>query len=418
MDVDDQARAVRKLTKRLGREPLREEVSAYVARKRARQEDRERTTSKAQRRLQKRLGRDPTSEEVDEYLDHKSKKKMKQMESNHQVEQEQEEQAQDVFQGSILLFYGYISPPWTSQHQNECIEFAKRVLTQNKCTGRLRVAREGLNATLTGPTEGIRAFARELAERYPEKFEKQFKFVDGQPERVMEKELKVFPVQELVTYGFAPHRGKIKRTGNHLPPALYHQAMSDPNAVMIDVRNFNESVIGKFAPPGVEVLDPKMRRSTEFPKWVDDNLDKLKDKKVLMYCTGGIRCERASAYLVEKGLEDVNQLDGGIHRYLEEYVEDGGHWIGSNYTFDKRFAHGADNAEVISTCVVCESPWQRYQARKKCSMCKMEVLVCRQCQRLDSLKGDERKPIDPTKLVCPLCKDPASRKIHKYGRHG
>jgi predicted sulfurtransferase len=90
--------------------------------------------------------------------------------------------------------------------------------------------------------------------------------------------------------------------------------MSDPNAIMIDVRNYNESIIGKFAPPGIPVLDPLMRRSTEFPKWVDDNLPKLQGKKVLMYCTGGIRCERASAYLLERGLTDVNQLEGGIHR--------------------------------------------------------------------------------------------------------
>jgi predicted sulfurtransferase len=72
--------------------------------------------------------------------------------------------------------------------------------------------------------------------------------------------------------------------------------MEDPNAVMIDVRNFNESLIGRFAPPGVAVLDPKMRKSTEFPKWVDDNIAKLQGKKVLMYCTGGIRCERASDF--------------------------------------------------------------------------------------------------------------------------
>jgi hypothetical protein len=68
---------------------------------------------------------------------------------------------------------------------------------------------------------------------------------------------------------------------------------------------------------------------------------------------------QASAYLVEKGLTDVNQLEGGIHRYLERYVDDGGYWIGKNYTFDKRFSHGANKCDVVSSCVLCEAPWER-----------------------------------------------------------
>ena len=77
----------------------------------------------------------------------------------------------------------------------------------------------------------------------------------------------------------------------------------------------------------------------------------------------------------------LDQLDGGVHRYLEEFKEDGGHWKGKNYTFDKRFGHGADNAECISECVHCGEPWERYQANAKCTKCKMEVLFCRRCQR-------------------------------------
>jgi predicted sulfurtransferase len=107
--------------------------------------------------------------------------------------------------------------------------------------------------------------------------------------------------------------------------------MSDPNAVVIDVRNFNETLIGRFAPDltgGAAVLNPAMRRSTEFPAWVAQHEEELRGKRVLMYCTGGVRCERASAYVRTKlGMDaDVSQLAGGIHRYLEAYSEDGGHW--------------------------------------------------------------------------------------------
>ena len=116
-----------------------------------------------------------------------------------------------------------------------------------------------------------------------------------------------------------------------------------------------------------------------------------------MYCTGGVRCERASAFIRNKGVENVFQLEGGIHRYLEAFPEDGGHWVGKNYTFDKRFSHGAEQAEVISSCVYCEKPWDRYQAGKKCMKCSMEVIFCRDCQR-------SKPPPPDSKLFCPLCK--------------
>lgn len=148
---------------------------------------------------------------------------------------------------------------------------------------------------------------------------------------------------------------------------------------------------------GAVVLDPCMRRSTEFPQWVKDHHDELKDKKVLMYCTAGVRCERASSFLKHQGINNVYQLDGGIHRYLDAFPEDGGFWVGKNYTFDKRFNHGALNAETISKCVYCDKPWDRYQAQKKCGKCAMEVLLCKECQKI--------KPNIPKfKLICPLCK--------------
>ena len=330
---------------------------------------------------------------------------------------------------TILLFYGYVTPLWTKTELENAVKWAYENLSSEGCTGRLRVAREGVNGTLTGPRSGIRAFTAALAARYPEHFGgtyNQFKYVDNLPESQMLSGLKVWPVAELVTYGFEEHKkkrrkqpgacsasnasnasrreerknGEAPKGGTHLSPEMYHKALKDPSAVVIDVRNFNESLIGKFAPAGgATVLDPEMRRSTEFPQWVDKNIDKLRGKKVLMYCTGGIRCERASAYLTsECGLEDVNQLEGGIHRYLETFSGDGGHWVGKNYTFDKRFSHGAARSETISECVICKAPWERYQAHLKCSRCKMEVLVCKTCTR-----NKKTKPIQKSALFCPLC---------------
>lgn len=315
-------------------------------------------------------------------------------------------------QVTILLFYAYCSKPMSDKAVNAAIDFCRTSLEKNGCTGRLRIAREGYNATLTGSADGIRGFTTSLSTLDYDTFgdnRTDFKYVDGLPPNQRLKGLKVWFVNEIVTYGFDTRKAPLDKRGTHLSPTDFHKALEDPNAVVIDVRNFNETLIGKFVPPGDDalkvgtsdgsqkVLDPCMRRSTEFPKWVDDNRHKLDGKKVLMYCTGGVRCERASAFMRNKGIQNVFQLEGGIHRYLEAFKDDGGHWKGKNYTFDRRFSHGADKCDVISRCVVpnCKKPWDRYQAKEKCRSCAMEVLVCRDCQR-----GKIYKKPD---LLCPLC---------------
>lgn len=296
---------------------------------------------------------------------------------------------------TILLFYAYCEPQMTRSAQDQMIADCHGCLSRLGITGRLRVAREGFNATLTGPTPAIRDFTTFLRKADPRTFgETDFKYVDGQTANKRLKDLKVWPVTEIVTYGFDPADAPLDMRGTHLPPRDFHKAMEDSNSIMIDVRNFNESLIGKFAPPGGPVLDPHMRRSTEFPEWVEKNKKELEGKKVLMYCTGGVRCERASAFMRSKGVQNVFQLEGGIHRYLDEFPEDGGYWKGKNYTFDRRFSHGAQDSEVISACVVCQAPWDRYQAQLECAKCHMEVLVCKSCQR-----GKISKP----SLKCPLC---------------
>ena len=308
---------------------------------------------------------------------------------------------------SILLFYAYCSPLMSAAAQDKAIAHCHHILTQNGVTGRLRVGREGFNGTLTGPHDGVRVFTAALRTYDKATFgETDFKYVDHQPDNQLLKGLKVFPVREIVTYGFDPRDAPLDMRGTHLTPKDFHTALAEPNSVVIDVRNFNETAIGRFAPPGpdrlddgtTKYLDPMMRRSTEFPVWLDQNKHLLEGKKVLMYCTAGVRCERASAFMRNKGVENVFQLEGGIHRYLDAFPEDGGYWIGKNYVFDKRFSHGAAHPAVdtISTCVYCQKPWDRYQAQKTCAKCSMEVILCKDCQ-----KG---KPAPPKeKLICPLC---------------
>ena len=124
----------------------------------------------------------------------------------------------------------------------------------------------------------MRSFTDELRRYQPHNFgETDFKYVDNLPRNQLLKGklifknigLKVWPVTEIVTYGFKPEEAPLNLGGIHLKPEDYHKKMTESNTVMIDVRNFNESAIGKFAPPITTVFDPMMRRSTEFPKWVD-----------------------------------------------------------------------------------------------------------------------------------------------------
>ena len=330
----------------------------------------------------------------------------------------EEENKKDVDKSgvSLLLFYAYIEPEWDEPTHKRVIKWAKGVLEGCKTTGRLRIAKEGLNGTLTGPYDGLRQFASCLRAYDPENFsDVDFKFTDGLPEGQRFPELRVFAVDEIVKYGLGGDRTpSIKKHGGvHLMPKDYHKKMEEPNTVIIDVRNSYEAAIGRFNPPkgGAEYIDPKMRLSTEFPDFIDKNLEKLKDKQVMMFCTGGIRCERASAYLNSKGhTKGVFQCQGGIDKYLKHFEKDGGYWIGKNYTFDKRFAHGAsgvvgtEKETIVGECVSCGKEWDKYRGKRRCPQCAVPLLICYACQSKDKHKSS----------LCALCKeDKANGKLFK-----
>jgi predicted sulfurtransferase len=256
---------------------------------------------------------------------------------------------------SLLLFYAYVEPGWNSKQHHDTIKWAEGILSSNAVTGRLRVSREGFNGTLTGSYDGIRNWTSALRGYYNGYFKNMqdgddFKYTDNLPAGQAFPKLKVFPVLELVNYGLGVDDPPPISTkgGVHLAPADYNNKLKEANTVVIDIRNTYEADIGRFQPVegGAEYIDPKMRVSTEFPQWAKDNVERLKDKQVLMYCTGGIRCERASALFRSLGHDQVFQLKGGIHKYLEDFSDGAGsQWVGQNYTFDKRFAHGTAKKE-------------------------------------------------------------------------
>jgi len=141
----------------------------------------------------------------------------------------------------------------------------------------------------------------------------------------------------------------VTNSGTHVPASEWNELIRDPDTVVVDTRNDYEVTIGTFE----GAINPVTRSFGDFPAWIAQHPE-LKDKRLAMFCTGGIRCEKATAYLKENGFKDVYQLDGGILRYLETEDEATSLWMGECYVFDRRVSvgHGlvAGNLEVCPGC--------------------------------------------------------------------
>lgn len=318
-----------------------------------------------------------------------------------------------------VLFYQYVEPMWSKAQLKRTLAHMETLGAELGITGRGRVALEGVNCTLTGPPvacrqycEGLRAFdARVFAET-------DFKLTDGVPANKAFKALTLKRTEELVAYGLGGDKAPLLKQSKakHVEAHEYHRMLEKPNTVVIDVRNYYETDIGRIVPPpgGAEFLDPKMRNSHEFPKWLAQprTQEQLAGKHVMMYCTGGIRCERASALVHQmqratEGLqvEGISMVRGGIDRYMKTFPE-GGYWQGKNYLFDLRGEQVPDlkpkerlAEEVRSVCCLCSAPFNVYQGKYCCSRkeCKVPVIVCHKCCGSGAHKR--------ATLLCPLCKE-------------
>ena len=142
--------------------------------------------------------------------------------------------------------------------------------------------------------------------------------------------------------------------------------------VILDARNAFEAEIGKFT----DALIPNIQHFREFPDYIENNLDQFKNKQVLMYCTGGIRCERATTLLKSKNIaKEVYQIEGGIHRYAEEFPD--GFFRGKNYVFDGRIAMKI-NDDILSNCISCKQPFDEYTICVN-AKCNNHFIACKTC---------------------------------------
>jgi hypothetical protein len=199
------------------------------------------------------------------------------VESSHldYVVKSEHERQVDPHNVTLLLFYQYVEPPWTETAYQHALTTVQQLGEQHGLSGRMRVAKEGLNCTLTAVhgREAMLNFCQALRKWQPTIFSQtEFKLTHHLPQAQAFKELKIIPVVELVHYGLDGRKAPpiTQYHGQHLEPADYHKKMTEDDTVMIDVRNHYEAQIGHFDPPAATWVDPNMRKSTEFPVWLDD----------------------------------------------------------------------------------------------------------------------------------------------------
>ena len=222
-------------------------------------------------------------------------------------------------------------------------------MLSNEVKGTLLLANEGINGTIAGTATGIESVLAFLQqdERLAGISTKLSYHQDNPFQRT-----KVKLKNEIVTMGVEgidPNQV----VGTYVKPNEWNALISDPEVLLVDTRNDYEIEIGTFK----NAINPNTENFREFPEYVKNNLDKNKHKKVAMYCTGGIRCEKSTAYLKEQGFEEVYHLEGGILKYLEEVPESETMWQGECFVFDGRVAvnHNLEQGEY-DQCFACRYP--------------------------------------------------------------
>ncbi|MDR8524191.1 oxygen-dependent tRNA uridine(34) hydroxylase TrhO [Shewanella fidelis] len=224
-----------------------------------------------------------------------------------------------------------------------------KLMQESEIKGTLLLAQEGINGTVAGSQSAIEHLLAWL-DKQPglDNIVYKLSFDDNMPFYRTKVKLK----KEIVTMGVEGIDPN-KVVGTYVKPKDWNKLISDPDVLLVDTRNDYEVQIGTFK----NAVDPKTETFREFPEYVKENLDPAKHKKVAMFCTGGIRCEKSTAYLKEQGFDEVYHLEGGILKYLEEVDQQESLWQGECFVFDNRVAvnHDLEKGQY-DQCNACRMP--------------------------------------------------------------
>ncbi len=273
----------------------------------------------------------------------------------------------------VLLFYKYVDFPNPEVFKDEHLQFC----FDNNIKGRVFISTEGINGTVSGTNENIEKYKSHLTS-YPQFSNIWFKEDDADEHAFLKTHVRV--KREIVNASFG--EVDLSKTGKRLNPSELNKFYEDnKDFIIVDARNDYESEIGKFK----NAITPEMKTFRDWLKVVKD-LEEYKDKTVVTYCTGGIRCEKASAYLVEQGFKDVYQLEGGIVTYTKKYPDN--NWEGSIFVFDeRRIVEPNEKEELkhIGQCYYCNELASWYinchnqncdKLLVTCDNCKVENEYC------------------------------------------
>lgn len=251
----------------------------------------------------------------------------------------------------VLLYYQYVpiedGETFAQKHLADCKELGLK--------GRILVADEGINGTVSGTIEQTNAYM-ELMKNDPRFSSTIFKIDEAEQNAFKKMHVRYRP--ELVNLSLEDDVNPLELTGAYLDPKEFREAMLDENSVVIDARNDYEFDLGHFR----GAIRPEIRSFRELPQWIRDNKEQFMEKRVLTYCTGGIRCEKFSGWLVREGFKDVGQLHGGIATYGKDPEVQGDLWDGQMYVFDSRIAVPINQKEhvIVGRDWFDGSPCERY----------------------------------------------------------
>lgn len=243
----------------------------------------------------------------------------------------------------VAALYQFKTVDDAADLQQRLIDLVKNI---NLC-GTLIVASEGINGTVAGDRAAIDCIKAYLVENGFNAMEYKESFSSDKPFRKMKIKLK----KEIVTLGVPVQPRDL--VGHYLDPKQWNELIQQQDVILVDTRNDYEYKAGTFK----GAIDPKTESFREFPEYVEKNLSAHKDKKIAMFCTGGIRCEKSTSLLLQQGFTEVYHLKGGILKYLEETPPEQSLWEGECFVFDGRtaVAHGVEEGENIK-CHACGWP--------------------------------------------------------------
>jgi UPF0176 protein len=282
---------------------------------------------------------------------------------------------EESFSRITLSFYRYVKISNPHETRDELFKMWQNL----NCFGRIYLAEEGINAQMNVPEHNWNQFVNEL--NLIDYFkEVPFKIaVDGNGKSFYKLVVKVR--DRIVADGIDDPTFDASNTGKYLSAKEFNDALENPDTIVVDMRNHYESEVGRFE----KAYCPDADTFREELPLVIDHLKGKEDKKILMYCTGGIRCEKASAYFKHKGFKDVNHLHGGIIQYAKEVKEQGieSKFKGVNFVFDERVGERITQ-DVLSTCHQCGEPCDRHVNCKN-DDCHLLFIQCPSCE--EKMKG-------------------------------